>query len=305
MVKVARFSKLKKSLENLENESTVLCRQNERPFRMRESLLVIATLVIGFALRSCRTLLLRKLGALSFLIASALSCYFIFGNTYAGVVGALLWFFLPWFDLLTRVRKMKHPLNNRLRFQKIPSPEYFPNAGRLITEIEDAEFEHVIDSGWNWVGMQRYYRIFWNPEVKAIAAVCLCEHENVAFAYVTISSRTENGQSIHTTNYPFSPPLRHPSLSLWRHLPCEKNRFPMIFHDHEKHLADLKVTESDLLLPDPDEVIDQMEVEMRKRIDHNSDRGIIIFTGDGHFRYTKRGLFFLWKQAVKDMIRLC
>lgn len=272
---------------------------------MREFLLVIAAIVVGFALRSCRTLFFRKLGALCFLISSALSFYFIFGSICAGVIGTLLWFFLPWFDLFMRVRKLKHPLSNRLRFQKSPSPEYFPNAGRLINEIEEAEFEHILDSGWNWVGMQRYYRIFWNPEVKAIAALCLCEHENVAFAYVTISSRTENGQNIHTTNYPFSPALQHPPLALWRHLPCEKNSFPMIFHEHEQHLADLKIEEKDLLLPDPAMITEQIEEEMRKRIDHNTERGLISLTGDGHFRYTKRGLFFLWKQAVKDMIRLC
>lgn len=272
---------------------------------MRETLLVIAALVVGFALRSCRTLFLRKLGALSFLFASAMASYFIFGSWTAGLLGALLWFLLPGLDILVRVRKLKHPLNNRLRFNKIPSPEYFPNAGRLIKEIEEAEFEHIIDSGWNWVGMQRYYRIFWNPEVQAIASVCLCEHDNVAFAYVTISSRTENGQSIHTTNYPFSPPLQHPPLSLWRHLPCEKNRFPMVFHEHEKHLQSLGITDADLLLPDPDEVIEIIEEEMRKRIDYNTNHGLIAFTGDGHFRYTKRGLFFLWIQAMRDMIRLC
>lgn len=272
---------------------------------MREFLIVTATLIVGLALRSCRTLLLRKLGALGFLVASALSFYFIFGSICAGISGGLLWFLIPWFDLLTRVRKIKHPLNNRLRFHKLPSEEYFPNAARLIDEIEEADFEHVADSGWNWGGMQQHYRIFWHPEAKAIASVCLCEHENIAFAYITISSRTDNGQSIHTTNYPFSPPLKHPPFSIWEHLPCEKNRFPMVFHDHERHLDQLKVTESDLLIPNPDEIIHQIEEEMRNQIDHNVERGLIEFTGDGHFRYSKRGLFFLWKQAVKDMIRLC
>ena len=44
---------------------------------------------------------------------------------------------------------------------------------------------------------------------------------------------------------------------------------------------------------------------MKQQLDHNLKRGLIELTGDGFFRYSNRGLFFLWKQAVKDMIRLC
>ena len=58
-------------------------------------------------------------------------------------------------------------------------------------------------------------------------------------------------------------------------------------------------------MPDPDEVLEQVEAEMRRQIDHNVDCGLITMTGDGHFKYSTKGLFFLWIQSVKDMIRLC
>ena len=32
---------------------------------------------------------------------------------------------------------------------------------------------------------------------------------------------------------------------------------------------------------------------------------LISLTGDGHFRYSPRGLVFLWGQFIKDMVRLC
>jgi len=44
---------------------------------------------------------------------------------------------------------------------------------------------------------------------------------------------------------------------------------------------------------------------MRKQVEHNLSTGIIRLTGDGNFKYSKRGLLFLWMQFVKDMIRLC
>ena len=272
---------------------------------MQAFLIVLASLIIGVALRSCRTLFLRKLGALTFLVSSFLAFYFGFGSICAGILGAALWFFLPWFDLLTRIRRMKLPLINRLDLSNPPSADHFPNAARLVREIEDAEYDHVTDSGWNWSGMQQYFRFFWNPEAKSVAAVCLCEHEQVAFAFVTISSRAPDGRSIHTTNYPFSPTLKHAPGAHWDHLPCERNCFEAIFTDHVKHLEKLKIDRNQLLMPDPDEVLEQVEQEMRNQIDHNLECGLIKLTDDRHFQYSTKGLFYLWLQSVKDMIRLC
>jgi len=272
---------------------------------MREFLIVLAFIIVGLALRSCRTLILRKMGALTFLAASFLSFYFLFETIYAGFLGAGLWFFLPWFDLLTRIRQQRIPLKNRLKLHTPPSEDHFPNASRLVREIEEAEFDHVTDSGWDWAGMQQYFRFFWNPEAKSVAAVCLCEQEQVAFAFVTVSSRAPDGRSIHTTNYPFSPTLKHSPEAHWDHLPCERNCFEAIYRDHERHLAKLSIAPESLMVPDPDELLAQIEEEMQRQIDHNVDCGLIKMTGDGHFQYSTKGLFFLWFQSVKDMIRLC
>ncbi len=272
---------------------------------MHSFLIVLACLIVGVALRSCRTLFLRKLGAVTFLAASFLALYFLCGSICAGFLGAGLWFFLPWFDLLTRVRKQRIPLKNRIEFKKPPSEDYFPNASRLIREIEEAEFDHVTDSGWDWAGMQQYFRFFWNPEAKSIAAVCLCEQEQVAFAFVTVSSRAPDGRSVHTTNYPFSPTLKHSPEAHWDHLPCERNQFEAIYRDHERHLEKLAIPAESLMLPDPDEVLKQVEEEMRRQIDHNLNCGLIEMADDGHFKYSTKGLFFLWFQSMKDMIRLC
>ena len=153
--------------------------------------------------------------------------------------------------------------------------------------------------------MQQYFRFFWNPEAKAIAAVCLCEHDQVAFAFVTISARAPDGRPVHTTNYPFSPTLKHTPEVHWDHLPCERNCFESIYTDHQRHLSKLKIPSQELLMPDPEEVLHQVEGEMKRQIDHNLECGLIKMTGDGHFQYSTKGLFFLWIQSVKDMIRLC
>ena len=124
------------------------------------------------------------------------------------VAGALAWFFLPWVELLTRIRRLRLPLDNRLRFRVPPSDSFFPNAPEAIDAMDEEGFEHATDSGWEWSGMKQFFRIFWNPEEKAIATVCLCEQEDVAFAFISISSKDSNGHVWRTTNFPFSPTLK-------------------------------------------------------------------------------------------------
>ena len=67
----------------------------------------------------------------------------------------------------------------------------------------------------------------------------------------------------------------------------------------------MKIDPKDLLMPDPDEILNQVEREMKRQINHNLDCGLIRMADDGHFQYSTKGLFFLWFQSVKDMIRLC
>jgi hypothetical protein len=275
------------------------------PIPMRETLTVIGLLVLAVALRSSRTNYLRKFGALAMLGASFCLFYFVTGSLWGGGVGAVLWFFLPWIELLTRIRRMRLPLNNRLRHREIPNPSFFPNATEAAAAMEEAGFEHVSDCGWEWAGMQQFFRLFWHPEERAVAAVCLCEQSDVAFAFISITSHDSNGGIWRTTNFPFAPTLQCPPNVRWNHVPCERSCFHRILADHRSYLGHLKIPADRLRMPDPEEIENSIEQEMRKQVDHNLATGIIQLTGDGHFQYSRRGLLFLWGQFIKDMIRLC
>ena len=272
---------------------------------MRETLTVIGLLVLAVALRSARAHCLRKLGAFTLLAASFCLLYFITRSLIGGLIGAVLWFFLPWVELLTRVRGMRLPLNNRLHHREIPNPSFFPNATEAAAAMEEAGFEHVSDCGWEWAGMQQFFRLFWHPEERAVAAVCLCEQSNVAFAFISITSHDADGKIWRTTNFPFAPTLQCPPNVRWNHVPCERSCFHQILKDHQAYLGRVKIPTQHLRMPDPEEIEDSIETEMRTQVDHNLAAGIIQLTGDGHFKYSQRGLFFLWGQFIKDMIRLC
>ncbi len=272
---------------------------------MRESLIVIGLLVLAVALRSARTALVRKLGALTFLAATFCLFWFLLGNLWGGLIGVACWLFLPWVELLTRIQPMRLPLNNRLDHREIPNPSFFPNAIEAAAAMEEDGFEHVSDCGWEWAGMKQFFQIFWHPEEKAVATVCLCEQSNVAFAFVSITSRDEDGRIWRTTNFPFAPTLQCPPNTRWNHVPCEKNCFHQILADHQKYLSRVRIPLDRLRMPDPEEIEQSIETEMRDQVDHNLRAGIIQLTDDRHFRYSRRGLIFLWGQFIKDMIRLC
>lgn len=272
---------------------------------MRESLIVIGLIVLAVALRTAQATGLRKLGALTFLIASFCLLYFLTGSVLGGLLGAVLWLFLPWIELLTRIRRLRLPLDNRLSQLPIPNPAFFPNATEAAAAMEAAGFEHVSDCGWEWDGMRQFFRLFWHPEERAVAAVCLCEQSDVAFAFISITSHDGNGNIWRTTNFPFAATLLCPPEVSWNHVPCERNCFHQILRDHREYLSRTKVQAGSLRMPDPEEIQASIEIEMRKQVDHNLAAGIIRPSGDGYFQYSKRGLLFLWGQFIKDMVRFC
>ncbi len=272
---------------------------------MRETLTVIGLVVLVMALRSSRANSLRKLGALTMLGASFCLFYFITGSLWGGVLGAGGWFFLPWIELITRIRRLRLPLNNRLRHRQLPNPSFFPNATEAATAMEDADFEHVSDCGWEWAGMQQFFRLFWHPEERAVAAVCLCEQSDVTFAFISITSHDSNGKIWRTTNFPFAATLQCPPNVCWNHVPCERSCFHQILADHRNYLGRLKIPADRLRMPDPEEIEDSIDQEMRTQVNYNLAAGIIRLSGDGHFQYSRRGLLFLWGQFIKDMVRLC
>ncbi len=272
---------------------------------MREALIVLGLVALAMILRTARSAGLRKLGAAVFLVASFCLLYFLTGRVIGGLAGTVLWLFLPWVELLTRIRRMRLPLDNRLRHRSIPNPAFFPHASEAAAAMDAVGFEHVSDCGWEWDGMQQFFCLFWHPEERAVAAICLCEQSDVAFAFISITSRDGDGKIWRTTNFPFAATLLCPPELHWNHVPCCRNCFHQLLSDHRAYLTRANIPASHLRMPNPEEIEDSIEREMRQQVTHNLAAGIICLTGDGHFQYSTRGLLFLWGQFIKDMVRLC
>jgi len=271
---------------------------------MYEFLLVAGTLVFAAACRTFGHPAIRKLGALSVVAASFLTGYFLGGYSILwGCVAAAAWFFLPWLDLLTRIRGLRLPLDKKLRRRSPPSLDTFPHLRFFTQDVTGEGFEHVTDSGWEWEDMQQFVRFFYDEESKSQATINLNQQRHVAFAYLSVSSRTADGKIWTTWNYPFSYPMKlTPQVQVNR--VRDAGSFAELVEMHQSFLASRGIAEAELEPADPAELGELMERELRNQVDHNLDRGLIRLSGNGTFRYSWRGLLFLWVQAVKDMIRL-
>jgi len=266
-------------------------------------LLVVGLLVLAVAMRSFGVTVLRKLAILVVLAASYVAAFFLFGSHFAGVAAVLAWFFLPWVELLTRIRKLRLPLSKKLEHKSPPPPQRFPSLEELTTEIEEDGFEYVDDAGWEWDGMEQFFRILYHPDERLVTTICLNEQNEIGFVHLTISCRDDEGIIWRTWDYPFSYSL-HSAPELRLNRVDSVQTFGELKRAHESFLEEHGVEREHLVREDLEHLHQSMEDEIRAQIDHNLSRGIIRESGEGTFRYSWRGLMFLWAQFLKDMVKL-
>ena len=272
---------------------------------MTELYIVLGVLAASFALRTLQIRFLRKIGALGILIASFLAVYFPTGSIWGGIAGLAVWFLLPWVELLTRIRKMRLPLSQKLEKQPPPGNQRFPTLNDFTGEIEDAGFEYVSDNGWEWDGTNQFFRIFYEVKERVQAAICLTEQEHVSWVYVSLNSRHKDGRSFRTSNLPFSNPMKSlPDVFLRRE--PEVFSFEELLGIHQKWMEGMGFKSEDFTEENPEEFPQLIEEETGRQIRFNMESGLVSAgESDDTVRYSWRGLFYIYFQLIKDMVRMC
>lgn len=270
---------------------------------MNGLLLVMGVVLAGVGLRTFTHPWLRKLGALCYLAATYLAGWLWTGRHLAGALAISTWFFLPWLEILMRIRRLRLPLDKPLRASFPPSSERFPQLGEMTEEIEEAGFERIEDASFEWADSRQFMRIFYDEEEKLQAAISLLEQSGLAMAWVSLSSRLPDGRTWTTWNYPFAHTMKlAPETRL--HTVLEADSFADLLGAHREFLDRSALSVEDLAAADPESFPALIQRESRRQVDHNLDMGLIKLSGEGTFRYSWRGYFFLWKQFLRDMVRL-
>ncbi len=268
-----------------------------------DALLILGVLVLSFALRSTGSILLRKLGVLGFLATSFLIGWKVTDWLPMGFIFVSFWLFWPWYELITRVRKIAMPVEKTLRHKAAPHREFFPALEDLTGEIEGEGFAHLDDLGREWDEAQQFFRIFHKVDERTQAVICLVEQQNFAFYYLRLISRGTDGAIWTTWNYPFSLNLK--LAPEWRtNRESGDKTFIQLLDSHREYLERMDISAAELRESDPEQLAEQLQAEQRAQIQHNLTAGILAKAPDGAIRYTWRGLLFIWCQFLRDFVRL-
>jgi hypothetical protein len=269
---------------------------------MENALLTAGLFVLGFALRSFAPVWSRKLGAVIILGATYLGGYFLGGrNHVAGAISVSAWFFLPWVEILGRVRGLRLPLRRELAECPEPKWEEFPNLRAITREIEDCGYIQHQDLGWEHGDFSQFLRLFLSQDSLTLASVSLSRQGPGAIVHVSLTTRADDGRVFRTTNLPFSDTMAVPPDVVWQ----RDLRSGSFAEFSAAHALFLGRGHAEKLVPlKAGELPDLLQSEAARQVDHNLRRGLITPADDTTFRYSWRGYFFLWWRVVADMVRL-
>lgn len=265
-----------------------------------EVLMVAGVGVLSAALRSFRHPVLFRAGTFGFVLTSFLAGWLIGGSVWAGLGFVSTWFLLPWLEILTRIRKLRLPLDHRLESCVPPPRATFPAFADLSEEMESGGFKYVEDAGWSHEDTHQFYRLFQSGDRTTAGAICLVEQSAFAFYYIALRSRTVDGRLLVTWNYPFSYGLHQMPDTVLNRASGEKSILDMI----QLHRAFLEREAGSGLRPMEETLLrSEIQEDLRRQLDHNLACGILKKAGDSTICYTVRGMFFLWFQFLRDFVR--
>jgi hypothetical protein len=266
-------------------------------------LLVLGIAVLGMAFRSFGHPITQKLSILCILATSFLIGFLPSGSWIIGLLVASIWIFLPWLEILTRIRTLRMPVERRLRQKSPPAEELFPNLESLTHEIEEQGFELINDVGWDWDAQRQFLRLFLRPSDQTQAAVCLIDQDDIAFYYISVMTRSMDGETFMTWNYPFSYALKFlPQTHILRVKPIVS--FEAMAKAHRELLSKHGVSEEKVLKLEANQIQELLQQDLTAQITHNVRAGLLAQVGEQQVRYTWRGMFYLWLRFLLDFVRL-
>ena len=269
---------------------------------MSDLLFIFAAVLLSMGLRSFSHPVLHKLGSFCILGASFLAGYLPTGHWQTGAIFAASWLMLPWLEILTRVRKARLPRVKPLRHQLPPPRDTFPNLAELTEEMEEEGFERVDDAGWDWGDHRQFFRLFYKPDERLQAAICLVDQSDIAFYYLSVSSRSKEGDTWTTWNYPFAYSMKFAPQFRTNRLRGDRTVLE-ILDSHRDFLTREGVAAEVLASANPEELHLGLQRDLECQIAHNVAQGLLLPAGGEMVRYSWRGMLFIWLQFLRDFVR--
>jgi len=266
--------------------------------------LVLGIFLLGLGLRTYAHPVLFRLGSLCILATSFLVGYFLTGFWWVGALCAVSWFFRPWLEIIFRVRQIRLPARSTLEYRRPPSAEILPALQVLTEQLQEEEgFEQADDAGWEWRDQQQFVRLFYKPDERLQAAICVVQQGGFGFYYVSFFSRLEDGTTFLTWNYPFAYSMKMAPEMRVNRLRGNVSLYEMLA-SHRALLNRAGVSPERLRPSTPDQMLADIEGDMEGQIAHNLKEGLLLPEGDGTVRYSWRGCLYIWWQVLRELLRV-
>ena len=272
---------------------------------MRELLTIIGLLLLAYSFRCCRHIRFRRIGLVLFIGTIALATFHLTGSYIVACLSVLVWIVLPLLPITLHTRHLHLPMSNVLCEESLPPLQYFPEAKRIIRDLEAYGFEPCSRLHWENAPSQQHIFAFWHPHLRLSATITFCIKDQTTYSYFSIIGRTLEGQSFHTSNFPQSTSLQFPPELHLTQLHAPFNSVRDAIDQHHNTLKDFGIGVAQLRVPSPDSISTELTQDKNLLIQHNLKQGIITAIDEQRSKYSFRGQLFLWRQSLKDLLRIC
>jgi hypothetical protein len=169
--------------------------------------------------------------------------------------------------------------------------------------MEKEDFQLAEDVGYDSEVQEQFLRLFHRPSDNVQAAVCMVNQRELAFYYVSLMTRSRDGQLFVTWNYPFAYSLKFTPKTRVRRVRSTMTTHQMC-EAHRSLLKKERLRDGDVLPLNPEQSRELLEEDLRAQIDHNVRSGLLKPIGVKQVCYTWRGMLYLWFQFLLDFVRL-
>lgn len=235
------------------------------------------------------------------------------GGVLGAVVGTIVLLFLPWIELIFRVRGFRIPKEVSMRPKTPPTSEHFPEFREQSRQIENAGFERILDLGWENSSQKQFARLFLNTDKTDLVTLHCIEQGIVCFSFASVSrevSLLENPlrMELKTTSSPLpSGLLVLPNQELNQLTKVED--LEDLFSEHNAFVSQKKQQTNSkkkdtTISGDQEELLQKFQQNLRNQIAYNQTKGILRDAEEGQLCYSLRGLFYLYVQVLRHMFAL-
>jgi hypothetical protein len=272
---------------------------------MDKFFLTLGIALAAYALRTFAAPALRWLGVLGYLVATWFVGYFLAGDAaWGGWLALSFWLWLPWVEILLRVRPLRLPVEHKLTDRTPPSRADFPYLPEMTESVEAAGFTHTGDTGWEGGPIRQFLRLFYHEASRTQATIVVHQQHSVSVGYVRLTSRSVSGLTYITYDFPICDGLTDRSNTMVQRVPHTDGDISTMLASHLSWIDLLGLTGADeIMVMDAEALPDVIAHEVQERIAHNLRSGNLAELGDGTFRYTWRGCVALWWQVLRDVVR--